>query len=403
MTLYSYSRLETFENCPLKYKYKYIDNIKREEENIETFLGSCFHQVMEKLYKDLRFKIYSLDELLLYYEDVWNKNYHPKILIKENDFTPPDYKKLGKVYIENYYNRYYPFHQSKTLGIEKLVVVKLDKEGKYKLQGYIDRLSEREDGFYEIHDYKTTSSLPTQESIDKDRQLALYQIGVLDMWKDIKEIKLIWHFVAFDKEMSSTRSREELEELRENTLILIKKIESTKDFLPKENNLCSFCEYQDICPLFKHKFKILTTSKDYQSEYGYGLVNEYVKLKKKIEEHKEEIERLNEVVQKIKEALLIYAEKNELKVVFGEEYQVKILEKLSLNLPQKNTQERKLLVETLKEMGRWEEISTINIPEIKNIISKNIWSKEEIEKIKRYLDIQVKKDITLSKIKYRLD
>lgn len=60
MAIYSHSKLETFENCPLRYKFAYIDRIKREEEGIEAFLGSRFHEVMEKLYKDLNYKIYSL-------------------------------------------------------------------------------------------------------------------------------------------------------------------------------------------------------------------------------------------------------------------------------------------------------------------------------------------------------
>ena len=54
MAIYSHSRLEAFKSCPLKYKFNYIDKIKREEEGIEAFLGSRFHKVMEKIYKDLK-------------------------------------------------------------------------------------------------------------------------------------------------------------------------------------------------------------------------------------------------------------------------------------------------------------------------------------------------------------
>ena len=48
MTIYSHSRLEAFKSCPLKYKFNYIDKIKREEEGIEAFLGSRFHEVTGK-------------------------------------------------------------------------------------------------------------------------------------------------------------------------------------------------------------------------------------------------------------------------------------------------------------------------------------------------------------------
>jgi putative RecB family exonuclease len=80
MTLYSHSRLGMFENCPLQYKFNYIDKIKREEESIEAFLGSRFHEVMEKLYQGLRFRVYTLEELLSYYEDQWSEKKEQQML-----------------------------------------------------------------------------------------------------------------------------------------------------------------------------------------------------------------------------------------------------------------------------------------------------------------------------------
>ena len=97
MTIYSHSRLETFKNCPLKYKFNYIDKIKREEEGIEAFLGSRFHGVMEKIYKDLPFRKYSLHELLDFYEDDWDKNYHDKVVIANKERKAKDYKEIGKL------------------------------------------------------------------------------------------------------------------------------------------------------------------------------------------------------------------------------------------------------------------------------------------------------------------
>ena len=156
MTIYSHSRLEAFKGCPLKYKFNYIDKIKREEEGIEAFLGSRFHDVMEKIYKDLPFRKYSLDDLLVFYEDNWDKNYHDKIVIAANERKAKDYKEIGKKFIEDYYKRYSPFNQGKVLGIERLVIINLGDNGEYKLRGYIDRLDQVKDRTYEIHDYKTS-------------------------------------------------------------------------------------------------------------------------------------------------------------------------------------------------------------------------------------------------------
>ena len=54
MTTYSHSRLSTFEDCPLKYKYTYIDKLDRDRrDSIEAFMGGLVHATMEKLYHRL--------------------------------------------------------------------------------------------------------------------------------------------------------------------------------------------------------------------------------------------------------------------------------------------------------------------------------------------------------------
>lgn len=65
MPVFSDSRLSTFEQCPLKYKYQYIDKFKvKAAKTVEAFMGSCVHEALEKLYRDLKLqKNNSLEEL----------------------------------------------------------------------------------------------------------------------------------------------------------------------------------------------------------------------------------------------------------------------------------------------------------------------------------------------------
>ncbi len=89
MTTYSNSRLGTFEQCKLQYKFQYIDRLKvSQEDTVETFLGSRVHESLEKLYKDLKFqKLLSLKELLDYYNKSWKKNWNDTIKINKKDYT----------------------------------------------------------------------------------------------------------------------------------------------------------------------------------------------------------------------------------------------------------------------------------------------------------------------------
>ncbi len=55
MPVFSNSRLGTFEQCPLKYKYQYIDKIKVEvAKTVEAFRGSCVHEALENSIRDLK-------------------------------------------------------------------------------------------------------------------------------------------------------------------------------------------------------------------------------------------------------------------------------------------------------------------------------------------------------------
>ena len=50
---YSYSQINTFLNCPKKYKLIYIDKISIKKESIEAFIGKVVHEVLEWIYKEI--------------------------------------------------------------------------------------------------------------------------------------------------------------------------------------------------------------------------------------------------------------------------------------------------------------------------------------------------------------
>ncbi len=249
--IYSPSKLETYETCPQKYKFAYIEGLKTEEEGIEAFLGTRFHETMEKLYSERRFRLMSLEEIQAFYQERWEKNFHEKIIIVSQGRTADDYFRLGLKFIEDYYRRYYPFNQNRILGLEEKIEIDLDGTGRYLLQGYIDRIDLTPEGVVEIHDYKTSSTLPAQQEIDSDRQLALYQLGLQQKWPWAERVRLVWHYVAFDLEISSTRSPAQLEALRQEVIDLINLIEADQEFLPRESSLCEWCSFFSLCPLKK--------------------------------------------------------------------------------------------------------------------------------------------------------
>jgi len=250
MVIYSHSKLSTYEQCPLKYKLRYIDKIKPEiEETIESHLGSAVHDTLEWIYNSIKENpeyIPTLDDIINRYIEVWQKGFSRDILIVKKQYTPKDYLNKGIQFLADYFQTHYPFRDG-TLECEKEIIIELDENT--KIRGFIDRLVYNiEKGHYEIHDYKTAGTLPTQEKMDEDRQLALYSIAIKEIYGKDKEVILIWHYLAHNQKIISRRTEEQLENLKQETKNLIREIEQSKSFISNKSILCEWCEYKSLCP-----------------------------------------------------------------------------------------------------------------------------------------------------------
>jgi putative RecB family exonuclease len=111
MKVFSHSRLSCYEQCPRKYKLKYIDRVETEvEQSIEAFMGSRVHETLEKLYRDLQYeKVNSLEELLEFLRSEWKDNWDDSIVIVKEEYGPDNYLKMAERFVTDYYHTYKPF------------------------------------------------------------------------------------------------------------------------------------------------------------------------------------------------------------------------------------------------------------------------------------------------------
>lgn len=393
MPIFSNSRLGTYEQCPLKYKYQYIDKIKVEEaKTVEAFMGSCVHEALEKLYRDLKLqKRNTLEDLLTYYNSLWAKNWSDEIKIVRKEYTANNYRKTGEKCIADYYNKHAPFKE-RVLGIETVEYVSLDPEGEFKWNVRMDRLDYAGDGKYEIHDYKTAASLPKQEQADEDRQLALYSLWVKQNFKDAEKVELVWHYLAFDRELRSERTAEQLENLREETLQAVKKIVSAKEFPANESNLCNWCEYKNICPKWAHLFKVeALPPKEFKEEDGVRLVDELAVLA----EQKKELEAK---INAIKQGLIDYAKQIGVEVVFGSEKKANISMSSDIAFPAKHSEERAEMIKLLKSEGLWEKVEDLDVFALKKIVHNREWDDDILNKLKPYQEEKTSATVRLGKL-----
>jgi putative RecB family exonuclease len=400
MPTYSHSQLSTYETCPHQYKLAYIDRIEVETEGIEAFMGSRVHEALEKLYRDLKVtKLNTLEEFLNFYHQSWEKNWNDRIQIIRKDYSAENYRSLGERCLREYYKRYYPFDQGKTLGLEENIYFPLEEERDYWVRGIIDRLTLVNPSILEIHDYKTSNRLPAREDVETDRQLAFYQMGVGGKWQGIQEVKLIWHYLTFDIEIHSSRTPDQLHRLREATLELIRRIETDRQFLPKEGPLCDWCDYQGFCPKRKHLIAVGSLPpNEYLHEEGVVLVNQYAELKERKRLLNEEVEA--ELV-KLEEALYAYAQREGIESISGSDHVAKIKIEVKEKYPLKGDPSRKGLDEIIKKAGKWMEVSDLNPWMLARVISRGGWSPSLVNKVRGYSTVEETRSITLSKLKER--
>ncbi len=248
--LFSHSRLTSFESCPKKFQFRYVLRIPAESESIEAFVGKRVHEVLERLYRAVgRAELPSLAQVLHRFGLLWDESYDPlRIRIARGERSASDYRSLGEQGLTRYYRGHYPFDADETLAVEKRFHFHLDGGGRYAVQGIVDRLSRARDGAIQIHDYKTSQRIPSQAALDRDRQLALYQLGVAKVFGAEQPVRLVWHYVMSGQQRSSQRSPEALEQVRSHSISLIDKIRAETRFEPRPSPLCGWCEYQALCP-----------------------------------------------------------------------------------------------------------------------------------------------------------
>jgi hypothetical protein len=222
-------------------------------------------------------------------------------------------------------------------------------------------------------------------------------MGVEGRWKDIREIKLIWHYLTFDIEIQSSRTPEELQRLRQETMDLIRRIESDREFLPKEGPLCDWCDFQGYCPKRKHLILVESLPpNEYLREEGVNLVNRYVELKEKKRIMNEEIDA---ELARVEEALFAYAKREGLDAIYGSDHVAKIRIEIKEKYPLKGDPSRRVLDELIKKAGKWMEVSDLNPWMLARVIERGNWPSSLVSRIKEFCSFEESRSITVQRLK----
>lgn len=241
------SQIETFSNCPLKWKFSRIDKIK-EPPTEATVMGNFVHSVFEELYALLP-EDRTLDEARAIMRQQWDEKYEAeanKVLTEGHK----EFRWRSWWCVENYFAMEDP--QSFT---PKGIEFGLDGHiGKVRIRGFIDRFDSGADGL-EVVDYKTGKVPPPNFQDAKFFQLLLYA-DLLAAKKKERVSKVHLLFVKDKVRLSEDVTPETLAPMREKVQTTFDAIAEgcrTGEFTPKVTKLCDWCSFKPSCPAWSKK------------------------------------------------------------------------------------------------------------------------------------------------------
>lgn len=158
--------------------------------------------------------------------------------------------------------------------------------------------------------------------------------------------------------------------------MLINKIETEKEFPPQESSLCQWCAYWAYCPLKKHLVELRKLPpNEYLAEEGVALVDKYISYLEKKKQAEKELEKL-------KEAIIKYAEENQVDRINGSEYSLTMVRKEIVRFPTRGQAERQKLENILREAGLWSALASLDLNSLEKAILEETLSPDVLEKIK---------------------
>jgi len=257
------NNLNSYLLCPFKFKCQNDREIKAEFiESPQTFVGKVVHMVLRNLFdieKVLVNKRGSQD-LATMVRYAWarmpkngkNKGYWGKEDRRKVFGSEEQERAFGLNTISMISNYISSANLSATpMFLEDWMEC---SAGKFTIAGRVDRVDQDSKSSISVWDYKT-GKLPFYKSmekiIEKDIQIPMYAVISSKNNLFAKKIRAGFIYVKYSKVYEIVWSRDELKEVEEKIISIIKEAQNDKALLPRVNSLCGWCQYKDICPAKK--------------------------------------------------------------------------------------------------------------------------------------------------------
>lgn len=234
----SYSQIQTFLDCPLHYKAKYLLHLPTPPTAASTF-GNVIHLTLKQYYEISKAK--ENPDILQLLDKNWLSTGY------ENKKHESLYRTKGIKFLTDFVTQQFDPHNL-PLKLEEPFTVPLNG---LKIGGKIDRVDQLPDGKIEIIDYKTTAKPLTQKEADTNLQLSFYALAATllsnaPFAKKPEEVVLSLYYFETGEKVTTTRTSEQLELAKKQIEDYARQI-SESDFKCNKSFYCQDCDFFELC------------------------------------------------------------------------------------------------------------------------------------------------------------
>ena len=240
----SFTRVDTFEQCPRRFRYQYVDGLPQAPAPQLSF-GSSIHATLEWLYDRKHPVLPSIDEMLQALFERWESIGYAEVPRSEQLEAYEHARRIVRAFHERVEREGFRLPAATEAWFSLPVGDDLS------VVGAIDRVDIEDDGTLHVIDYKTNRRARTRAQVRGSLQLAIYALATRELYGRMPAS------VALDFVVPGVRVAVPVDELDLDAVpgrisAVAERIRARED-TPIPNRLCDWCDYRAICPAWSEE------------------------------------------------------------------------------------------------------------------------------------------------------
>jgi putative RecB family exonuclease len=237
----SFSRIDSYDNCPRKFRYAYIDRLPSVPSPHLSF-GTSVHGALEAFYDRKLPSCPTEEELLGFLFEHWDTSGFAATPREEQ----LEFYRHAQDVLRRFHRRAAPDYRlpaateawfSLPIGHEAVVV------------GSIDRVDVDDDGRFHIIDYKTNRKVKDRRRVAGSLQLAIYALACRHLYGSLPATVSL-DFVVPGVTVTVGIDEIDLDAARQAILDTAAAVRA-QHYEPTPNPLCDWCDFRSVCPAWE--------------------------------------------------------------------------------------------------------------------------------------------------------